>query len=124
MTVRPSDLAATLVGRRRADRAVQQARGERLIARVRNLSRELCAEGAIDAAWLVGSLAWGGFGARSDVDLVVRGAALEALGAIAARAEEKLGPDAQGRIDVLRLEDLPPSFRERVLSTGWRLDES
>jgi predicted nucleotidyltransferase len=81
-------------------------------------------KGAIDAAWLVGSLAWGGFGARSDVDLVVRGAALETLGAIAARAEEKLGPDAQGRIDVLRLEDLPPSFRERVLSTGWRLDES
>jgi predicted nucleotidyltransferase len=123
MPVHPADLAATLVGRRGADRARHRARAERLIARVRQLGRSLRAEGAIEGSWLVGSLAWGGFGARSDVDLVVRGAALEAMGAVASRAAEQLGPDAEGRIDVLRLEDLPPSFRDRVLTSGLRLDE-
>jgi len=123
MPVEPSDLAATILARRRASRERQRARGERVLGRVRELGRQLRADGAVDAVWLVGSLAWGGFGVRSDVDLVVRGVALERLGAVTTRAAEHLGPDAEDRVDVLRLEDLPPSFRERVLTSGLRLDE-
>ena len=74
-------------------------------------------------AYRVVSASWGHVWIAGGTALIVA-ATVSTLGAIAARAEEKLGPDAQGRIDVLRLEDLPPSFRERVLSTGWRLDES
>ena len=123
MPVQPSDLVATLLARHGAARVRQLERAERLRRAARRTGGGLRAEGAIDGAWLVGSLAWGGFGAHSDVDVVVRGSDPRAVGALWVRFLEELGPDAEGRVDLLRLEDLPRSFRDRVLAEGWRLDE-
>lgn len=77
------------------------------------------AEGAFEAAWLVGSLAWGGFGRRSDVDVVVRGADSSRIGALSGRLSDAV----DACVDLLRFEDLPEGFRQRVLNAGERLDE-
>lgn len=65
-------------------------------------------------AWLIGSLAWGGFGERSDVDVVVEGLASEA----ATRLEQVLVRMAGVPVDLLHLETLPEAFRERVVAEG------
>lgn len=65
-------------------------------------------------AWLIGSLAWGGFGERSDIDVVLRGATPEQ----ACRLEVLLTHDLRLPVDMLRLEELPDSFRERVVNQG------
>jgi predicted nucleotidyltransferase len=65
-------------------------------------------------AWLISSLAWGGFGERSDVDLVLRGVGpAEALA-----LEAALAAVAEAPVDLLSLEALPPSFQARVLAEG------
>lgn len=65
-------------------------------------------------AWLIGSLAWGGFGERSDVDLVVdaidRGQR--------DRIERALAKAAGAEVDLLELGALPAEFRARVLTEG------
>jgi predicted nucleotidyltransferase len=87
------------------------ARGGGPAARARGASRPASA-GA--SAWLIGSLAWGGFGERSDVDLVFRGVApAEALA-----LEAALAVTAEAPIDLLVFEALPPSFQARVLAEG------
>lgn len=68
--------------------------------------------------FLIGSLAWGGFGVGSDVDLVVEGIDAAAASRLAAHLIRELPVMPQ----VLRLEELPPSFRERVLTEGVALD--
>jgi predicted nucleotidyltransferase len=123
MPVLPSDLAATLVARRQVANARELERADRLRARVREVASRLRARGVVDAAWLVGSLAWGRFGPRSDVDLVVRGTDPSRLGALWADVVEQLGPDAGEQVDLLRFEELAEPFRRRVLSEGQRLDE-
>lgn len=65
-------------------------------------------------AWLIGSLAWGGFGERSDVDVVVAGLSA----ADATRLEPLLVRVAGVPVDLLHLETLPESFRARVVSEG------
>jgi len=115
----PRDLVATLVARRRATALEQGERGTRLHDRARRIAQRLRQERRLDGAWLVGSLAWGGFGERSDVDLVVRGADETQLGALWILVGDAL--DAE--VDLLRLEDLPEAFAARVLSEGERLDE-
>ena len=69
--------------------------------------------------WLVGSLAWGNFGERSDVHLVVRGADEARFGALWVA----VGDAIESEVNLLRLEDLPAAFAARVLSEGERLDE-
>lgn len=65
-------------------------------------------------AWLIGSIAWGGFGVRSDVDLVVEAAD----GNVVHEVAERLG-EATGRaVDVLAFETLPASFQSRILADG------
>ena len=65
-------------------------------------------------AWLIGSLAWGGFGARSDVDLVLAGVD----GQIATSIEVTLSTALGIEVDQLTFESLPPSFRARVEREG------
>lgn len=115
----PSSLVATLVARRRVARAAHSERAARLRAVVAGVASGARAVGAVDAAWLIGSLAWGDFGARSDVDVVVRGADAASLGALAARFGDAL--DAE--IDLMRIEELPDAFARRVLAEGLRIDE-
>lgn len=65
-------------------------------------------------AWLIGSLAWGGFGERSDVDVVLEGATdREATDLDVALARELRVP-----ADVLRIEELGEPFAERVRREG------
>ena len=119
MAVVPSDLTSTLIARRRAARAAHERRGAELVARARVAATAYRAAGTLDGAWLVGSLAWGGFGTRSDVDIVVRGAPASGFGALAATLSDALGAE----VDLMRIEELPDAFRRRVLERGMRLDE-
>lgn len=68
-------------------------------------------------AWLIGSLAWGGFGSKSDVDLVVS----EVNPADELQVELTIARAVNAEVDVLKLEHLPESFRERILTTGLRI---
>lgn len=114
MSVLPADLARTLVRRASVRRDADESDRERcrreLALALPILRREL----GFARAWLIGSLAWGGFGLRSDIDLVIEGAGTGALSTIA----ERIGEATRRTVDVLALETLPPSFRKRVLSDG------
>lgn len=119
LTVRPEELALALIERSRLERARDLDRGHRLVRQLRERIVALRARCALDAAWLIGSLAWGGFARRSDIDVVVRGAAADSVGELWAALTDALGVP----VDVLRLESLPEAFRRRVLAEGVRLDE-
>ncbi len=115
MTVAPAQLASVLQRRQRErlERAEEQAAAARqsVLSAVRELQ-------LADDAWLIGSLAWGGFDESSDVDLVLKGIGTKDLTRLWHRLETELGRP----VDLLRLEDLPDDFRRRVLSEGLRLD--
>ena len=119
VTARPSDLAATLVARRLLARDRDRDRATALRERLHDVTGRLHREGRLDAAWLIGSLAWGGFGERSDVDVVARGVDPARVGAVWADLVDTLDVP----VDLLRFEDLPEAFRQRVLTEGKRLDE-
>ncbi|GMV43809.1 MAG: hypothetical protein AMXMBFR64_55250 [Myxococcales bacterium] len=63
---------------------------------------------------LFGSLAWEGFHAGSDVDLAAEGIPPE----IADRAEAEVARLLCHPVELFRLEELPESFRLRVLTEG------
>jgi predicted nucleotidyltransferase len=65
-------------------------------------------------AWVIGSLAWGEFGVRSDIDLVFENVPDRSLIDI----EMSVSRATALAVDVLRLRDLPPDFRARVLREG------
>ncbi len=119
MTPVPRDLARALVARRRTARLRGEERAARLRERLRSVAPRLRREGGFESAWLVGSLAWGGFGERSDVDIVVRGADPSRLGALWVA----FGDALETQVDLLRIEDLPDGFARRVLAEGQKLDE-
>ncbi len=115
--VRPEELARALVRRHERARRDADLEAERVRA---SLLRALA-----DAPppsprrqWLIGSLAWGGFGEGSDVDLVVEGLDAAEASALTAHLIFALPVPAH----VLRLEELSPSFRARVLAEGHELD--
>ena len=114
MTVDPADLARELVRRRRVERDGNDRRAEMLRSVVADEAAVIIGDLGGRRAWLIGSLAWGNFGERSDVDVVFEGLALERIGEVAAR----LGDRLRVGVDVLRLEDLPRTFRDRVLAEG------
>lgn len=110
--ITPKQTAETL--RRCSAEARLQAESHARAARERALAvvKTLLPDGA--RAWLIGSLAWGGFGERSDVDLVLEGVdgrtstAIEIAVCRAVRAE----------VDLLTFESLPVSFRAKVEREG------
>ena len=120
MTVTPGDLARTLVRRHARARQEARSRAEELRGVLLREVREELAGGRLRRAWLVGSLAWGGFDLASDVDLVVEGLAEEDAATLWDRLCNELG----ARVDLLRLESLPPSFARRVLDQGEPLHVS
>lgn len=65
-------------------------------------------------AWLVGSLAWGDFGTRSDIDLVFEGVDPAQLVDIETAVVRRLDVP----VDVLSLSELPETFRARVHREG------
>lgn len=64
--------------------------------------------------WLIGSLAWGAFGIRSDIDLVISGWTEDDETVL----EWALIQTTDRAIDLLRLEDLPSPFQTRIIREG------
>jgi predicted nucleotidyltransferase len=117
VSIRPEETLETLKRRSRQERVRREARTRELRAGVLRVTREYLGPGA--RAWLIGSLAWGGFGERSDVDLVVDQLSPEC----AAELERALADLAGCEVDLLRLAELSPAFRERVLETGIEIHD-
>jgi predicted nucleotidyltransferase len=118
MQTRPSDLTRTLMARARQARAVHHERRDRSRRAVELALLELRAAGELRRAWLIGSVLDDAFGERSDVDVVIEGVPLERL----ADVREAIGEHCPVAVDVLRFEDLPPSFRARVDVEGAAVD--
>jgi len=115
MAVTPAETLATLREKVLADRARDSGRAEsvrRLVLEI--VPRRLPPGGR---AWLIGTLAWGGFGTRSDIDLVFDGTPDATMTAI----ELELLHAAHVEVDTLRLADLPAAFSTRVLGEGVAL---
>lgn len=120
MVVTPAQTAQTLIRRfeerlRRHERAMEEARE----ALDRVLPGALERHGA-RRAWLFGSLAWGGTHDESDVDLAVEGLRPEQQTALHVELMRALPL----RVDLLRLDELPEDFRERILAEGRLLYEA
>lgn len=105
-----------MVERVKREQAALESERAVLRARLPVLASLLRRHGAIDVL-LFGSLAWGGFRSDSDVDVAVSGLDyVTSLDAMAAAGRLLDRP-----VEVFRLEDLPESFRERILRDGERL---
>jgi predicted nucleotidyltransferase len=112
--VLPEDLARTLIERERAARQLRERRSEELRAAVEAWVREAKAGRRLERAWLIGSLAWGEWGERSDVDLVVEGLPDPEAAKAWGELERLLGT----QVDLLRIEELPADFAARVREEG------
>ena len=112
MSVTAREMLQTL--RRRSAVAKQRAAAHAVALRteVVDIVRKSLPSGG--RAWLIGSLAWGSFGQRSDVDLVFDGVDEGKL----AEIEIAVARAADLSVDVLQLRELPPSFRSRVEREG------
>lgn len=114
MAVGAKEVAATLVVRRQREREADARRAEEVRAATLELVGSGLARMPGTRAWLIGSIAWGGFGLRSDVDVVVEGLTSEE----ATELELALLARLELPVDLLRLEELPEGFRARVLADG------
>ncbi|HVW30736.1 MAG TPA: nucleotidyltransferase domain-containing protein [Polyangiaceae bacterium] len=115
MSTAAARTAALLRARESQARASREARARELLEKLRAAVADTAPAGV--RVWLIGSLAWGNFGERSDVDLVLSGASsdiAEAIETAAARA-------TAAPVDVLVFDDLPTDFRQRVERDGLRL---
>jgi predicted nucleotidyltransferase len=115
VTVTAREAARTLVERELRAREGRLGREEATRGAVTAVVREFLRPG--ERAWLIGSLAWGGFGVRSDVDVVVSGLTPER----GLELEVLVGSAANAPVDLLVLEHLPPPFRARVEQEGFAL---
>jgi predicted nucleotidyltransferase len=118
MTVLPQELARTLVSRHRSKRQLLAARAERLRVEVAAAMAAFLGSRPAARAWLVGSLARGELGERSDVDVAVSGVSPQD----AAELSLALASRLEVAVDVLRLEELLPAARGRVEAEGVPLD--
>jgi predicted nucleotidyltransferase len=115
MPVLPADAARTLLARAKMLRQLEAEDHERCLADAKDVLLGLRAQGSIERAWVIGSVAWGGFGAHSDIDVVVDAAPGDAL---VQRIEEAIGARTKRNVDVLFLRALPEAFRRCVLAEG------
>lgn len=99
------------------ERAAASARICQLRATLPALLGRIGDERDVAKVWLIGSLAWGDGHVGSDIDLVLDGLAPAKVDRLAF----DLAGIAKAHVDVLRLEDLDPAFRTRVLRDGVRL---
>ena len=112
MPTSPHDMVVTLLQRSARAREAALKRAGEVRAQVVELVRGQLPAGA--RAWLVGSLAWGGFGERSDVDLVLDGVSGPFGTAIEIAVTRSIGVE----VDLLPFRGLSPSFQSRVLQEG------
>lgn len=112
MTVLPKDLATTLRQRYREKHHAEQHRAIALRSMlVEHLQRAKFENVRI---WLIGSLQADYWGAHSDVDLVVDGLDVNQAATLQKNLAQALDVD----VDLMRMELLPTSFRERVTREG------
>jgi predicted nucleotidyltransferase len=111
----PHDTVVTLLQRSARAREAALKRAGEVRAQVVALVRGQLPAGA--HAWLVGSLAWGGFGERSDVDLVLDGVS----GPLATAIEIAVAKATGVEVDLLALRELSPSFQSRVKQEGFAI---
>jgi predicted nucleotidyltransferase len=112
MPVTPQETAATLRQRSADSRRAAESRAADMRDRTVTLVRGQLPAGG--RAWLIGSLAWGAFGVRSDVDIVLANVDGQTTTSIEVALCTALGLE----VDLLTFESLPPSFRERVEREG------
>ena len=112
MATSPHDTVVTLLQRSARTREAALKRAGEVRAQVVALVRGQLPAGA--RAWLVGSLAWGGFGERSDVDLVLDGVSGPLATAIEIATTKVTGLE----VDLLPFRGLSPSFQRRVQEEG------
>jgi predicted nucleotidyltransferase len=112
MSTGGSQMLETLRRRSAAARTEAVARASSVRTQVLEIVRGQLPAGG--RAWLVGSLAWGEFGTRSDVDLVFDGVDANSL----LDLEIAVGRAADASVDVLQLCDLSAAFRDRVEREG------
>ncbi len=115
MTVTPQAAAATLQRRSAQAQARESERATSIRDGLVQLVRSSLPEGG--RAWLIGSLAWGGFGERSDADLVFEGVRDARITEIEVLATKTYAIE----VDTLILSELPLSFRERIERDGLAL---
>ncbi len=117
VTVTPDDLARTLKSRVRAQLRRDALERERVLVSVRATVADLRTSLGFREAWTIGSVAWGDFGVRSDIDIVLEGASPSAL----IETAELLGQRTGRLVDVLALEALSEEFQRRVRTEGLRV---
>jgi predicted nucleotidyltransferase len=115
MPVSVEQMIATLRQRAAAYEARHAARAAELRARIEVLAAAEKLRGV--ELWLIGSTAWGGFGVRSDIDVVARGLPLERVCPLETAWMFAL----REQVELLRFEELEPSFQERVVREGVSL---
>jgi len=105
---------ARLLARRAEERRARvEARRERLVGALPALVAILERRGPT-RVWLFGSLAWGGVHDGSDIDL----AAQDLPGDDLLGAQGELLVASPCRVDLLRIEEAPPSLAARIRSQG------
>ena len=98
------------------DEAAAQARARTLQAKLADAARLLEAAGAT-RVWVFGSLESGRTHAESDVDLAANGLPAARYFDVLADLMQLFGT----RVDLVRLEDAPPSLRDLVAQSGRAL---
>ena len=114
----PKQVARRLEARSREVRATRAQEAARIADLVRREAAAALVPGA--RAWLIGSLAWGGFGPHSDIDVVVDGLSSDRITMLETRLSESTGRP----IEMLVLGELSAPFRGRVRDEGVALHAS
>lgn len=117
MTVTPEEMAANLRRREQERRARGEERARALRAKLPEARRILVEVHGASSARLFGSLAGGRPTETSDVDLAVSGLAPERYFTALADLMELF----RGPVDLVRLEEAPPSLAERIAEEGEAL---
>lgn len=116
MPVTASETAALLLRRQAKRKEADRARADRVRQTAVEAIRRRLPAGA--RAWLFGSIAWGGFGARSDVDVAVEGVTPAEAASLELHLVSVLGL----HVDLLRVEELPAPFVARIREHGDLVD--
>lgn len=118
MPFRAGALAESLIRRKTTERLLVAERSALLRAELPSALAAVRGRLPFGRVWLFGSLAWGGFGVRSDLDLAVEGLAEDAVIALSSELTRRLGV----AVDLHRTEAIAAGLRDRIYSAGEPLD--
>lgn len=116
MATSPTDVAQRLRAQAVLDETEARARARALQAKLGDAARLLASAGA-SHVWVFGSLESGRAHAESDVDLAASGLPSARYFDVLSELMQLFGT----RVDLVRLEDAPPSLRDLVVQSGRAL---